>query len=435
MIEHKQFRLKKAEADSDKHLFDRVNSLIGHRALRWYIGQILQDEMIVEATMLPDDLELPEQSIEPQIFPGRTAVLSVVPTGIGCEIGGYAGDASPVTNLLAGTADYLITNPNAVNASNFIGLEANNIVYTDGCCIDSLCQGRINLYLPYSNRIGVIIERTEDRQLDVIFNILNTVKAVHGVTIADYVITDSPIGGRCFENNSGAFVGTIDHPEVVLAACERLLAKDVDAIALTSNIADLPMESYAKHFAGQYPNPIGGVEAVISYLVTRRFQIPAAHAPLINTRQFELLNNIVDARGAGEMSSVSGLACVLIGLRRAPSPKPRGRTRDILNINNLLAVVTPASCLGGIPVLCAQQYGIPLIAVNENCTVLNVTTDDLKLDQVIEVRSYAEAAGVLMALRRGISLEAITRPLQTIRYQASDLSETRQDLNEMCVGT
>lgn len=45
-------------------------------------------------------------------------VVHIVPTGIRCEFGGFAGDATPVTNLLASTADFLVTHPNAVNASD-----------------------------------------------------------------------------------------------------------------------------------------------------------------------------------------------------------------------------------------------------------------------------------------------------------------------------
>ncbi|KVQ49923.1 hypothetical protein WK03_07745 [Burkholderia cepacia] len=42
----------------------------------------------------------------------------VIPTGIGCVVGGHAGDANPVVNLLATTCDTLITHPNAVIASD-----------------------------------------------------------------------------------------------------------------------------------------------------------------------------------------------------------------------------------------------------------------------------------------------------------------------------
>ena len=45
------------------------------------------------------------------------AVL-LVPTGIGAEIGGHAGDATPVAKLLSKTCDTIITHPNVVNASD-----------------------------------------------------------------------------------------------------------------------------------------------------------------------------------------------------------------------------------------------------------------------------------------------------------------------------
>ncbi|WP_353737299.1 DUF3326 domain-containing protein [Moorena sp. SIO3B2] len=40
----------------------------------------------------------------------------MIPTGVRAEIGGFAGDATPSTNLLASACDYLVTNPNAVTA-------------------------------------------------------------------------------------------------------------------------------------------------------------------------------------------------------------------------------------------------------------------------------------------------------------------------------
>jgi hypothetical protein len=159
---------------------------------------------------------------------------------------------------------------------------------------------------------------------------------------------------------------------------------------------------------------------VISYLITNRYRVPAAHAPLTNTHDLDLTDKIVDARGAGEFSSASGLACILIGLRKAPQISPRfSRVADIVNINNVLAVVVPATALGGIPPLHAQRKGVPVIAVRDNRTVLNVTSAEIKLDDVIEVENYAEAAGVVMALRQGISLEAVARPLRTLRYSSS----------------
>ena len=178
------------------------------------------------------------------------------------------------------------------------------------------------------------------------------------------------------------------------------------------------VDNYAKHFNGEHPNPVGGAEAVISHLITGKYKIPAAHAPMINVKEMELNSGVVDARGAGEFASVSGLACVLIGLRRAPqiSMTNRSRIRDAVNVNNLTAVVAPATALGGVPMLYAARYGIPVIAVKNNNTILDVTQEGLKMKNVIEVNNYPEAAGILQALRNGISISSIYRPLETLRF-------------------
>jgi hypothetical protein len=418
MIENTQRKIKKPHFSVNGSSCEEIEELVGRTALRWYIGEVTQDEIVIETTNFKGQTDNGLKRLKDRHYPGKDVVLNIVPTGIGCSIGGFAGDASPVTRVLASAADYLLTHPNTVNASDFIGLSDNNVIYADGYSIDAFCKGAVDLHLPHSNRVGVIIEKSDDRKLNVIFNVINAVRAVHGVNISDCVITEGPIGGRCTKNKSGAFVGTIDNHRVIFESCEKLLSKGVNAIALTSNIQDLPMNEYARHFEGAYPNPVGGVEAVISYLVTSRYHVPAAHAPLINARDFELASDIVDARGAGEFVSTSGLACVLIGLRRAPQidPRPGCRTFDIINVNNLSALVSPASCLGGIPALYAHQHGVPVIAIQENHTILNVTQESLALENVIQARSYAEAAGILHALRRGISLQSLERPLRTLRY-------------------
>jgi hypothetical protein len=417
MIVNKEYIIPRAKLPKVDLLADVIQELLGKEVIRWYLSNVTEDEITVQATLYDDQINQNNEDVTKQYFLGKNAVLNIVPTGIGCEIGGYAGDASPSTNLLATTVDYLITNPNAVNASDFIGL-SNNVIYTEGSFIDLFSQGKVNLYLPYANKIGLIIDKSDDWKLDIIFNVVNAVRAVHGVDIVDYVITNEPIASRCCQNKAGAFVGTVDNPHVLLEACEKLINKGANAIAVTSNVQDLPLENYAKHFTGEYPNPVGGVEAVISHLIAKTFQIPTAHAPLLNIKQLDLVHNVVDARGSGEMTSMSGLACILIGLKKAPQLRTQlnNRIADIININNLLAVVMPASSLGGIPVLYAQKYGIPVIAVADNRTILNVTQEKLQLNNVILAHSYAEAAGIILSLKQGIDLGAIFRPLKTLRY-------------------
>ena len=419
MIENRQFRLSKFDVIGAESIAGVIEQWVGRDALRWYIVQVTDEEIVVEATFYDGEMFEPAEGIEDRRrFPGRSAVVSIVPTGVGCNLGGYAGDAAPATNLLAATVDYLITNPNAVNASNFISMDE-NVLYTEGLCIDLLMKGAVDLHVPYANRVGLIVEKSSPAHLDVVFNIVNTVRAVHGVDVAEVVVTEEPIGSHCVENVSGAFVGTVDRPQVILNACEQLLRKGVNAIAITTNIQDLPPDEYVRHFEGEYPNPLGGVEAVISHLIVNQFQVPAAHAPMLNFKDLDLLHSVVDARGAGEMASVSGLACTLIGLRRAPQINPGRsfRCADIVNVHNLLAVVSPSGCLGGIPAIYAHKYGIPIVAVEENSTILGVSGQRVGIDNVIEVRSYAEAAGVLLALKRGINLESIRRPLPTLRHR------------------
>jgi hypothetical protein len=81
---------------------------------------------------------------------------------------------------------------------------------------------------------------------------------------------------------------------------------------------------------------------------------------------------------------------------------------------DLAAVVAPAGALGGAGVLAANERGVPVISVDNPC-VLQVTADALDLERsgamVLRARSYSEAAGLLLALREGISPASLQRPL------------------------
>jgi hypothetical protein len=416
MVYNEEYVIQRAQCPRIEELPNILESKYKNRLLRWNISKATERELFVELTLLkewPDSISLtPVETI----YPDKTVVLSIIPTGIGCEIGGYAADAAPATALLAANSDYLITNPNAVNASNFIFMP-DRVLYTEGFIIDLFCRGLINLYIPYANRLGLIINKPQPSELDIVFNIINTVRAVHGVNIEDYVITEESIGGRCEQTKAGAYVGGIKNPHVLFDACDDLIARGVNAIAVTSNIEDLPLDHYAEHFDGSHPNPTGGAEAVISHLICKRYGVPAAHAPLLNVKDLNLKSRMVDARGAGEFASTSGLACVLVGLNRAPQIMAArlGRVRDIVNVHNLLAVIAPASALGGIPLLYARRHGIPIIAVRENKTILDVGREKLNLTGVVEVHNYPEAAGIVQALKQGLNIASLYRPLLTLK--------------------
>ncbi len=426
MIYNIEYKITRKEFSGFEELPGLLEKRFGFQLLRWFIAEITDKEVSVELTLSEkESYPFPTEHVT-SYYPGKSAVVSIIPTGIGCAIGGYAADAAPVTSLLASCTDFLITNPNAVNASNFIHIDK-NVLYTEGFMIDQFCKGVINLYQPFANKVGLIVEKADKQELEVIFNIVNTVRAVYGVDLETVVITEEPVGGTCFIHKSGSYAGKLENTRVLFAACEQLLAKGVNAIAITTNIKDLPVENYARHFEGLHPNPVGGAEAIISHLIGAKYHVPAAHAPLSNLKEMGLKTNVVDARGAGEFASASGLACILIGLARAPqvTPKPDCRVQDVLNIHNLTAIVAPASALGGIPMLYAHKYKIPVIAVKDNHTILDVTREKINLPHILEVANYAEAAGILQTLRNGISLRSIYRPLDTLRFPGHELEKLK----------
>jgi hypothetical protein len=415
MIVNRKHVIDRAAFGAVSDLLDAIEKQFEAEPLRWYISEVTSTKVVVEATEYEGHAVSPLPEPEPVAADGTDVVVSLVPTGIGCEIGGYAGDAAPATALLAASADYVVTNPNAVNASNFISIGP-RVLYTEGYCLDLFLRGEANLYRPRANRVGLIVEQAEPSALEDVFNIVNTVRAVHGIDVVDFVVTDGPVGTLCVRNSSGAYVGRVERPEVLLEAAGRLLDAGADAIAVTTQVGGLTTEDYTSHFLGAHPNPVGGAEAIVSHLIARTYGVPAAHAPMVNFKAISLASRVVDARGAGEFASACGLACVLVGLRQAPQivPGRRQRLLDTIGLSQVVAVVAPASALGGIPVLQAARRRIPVIAVRENDTILDITADKLALEGVIDVANYPEAAGVVLALRNAISLDSLRRPLTTL---------------------
>jgi len=64
-------------------------------------------------------------------------------------------------------------------------------------------------------------------------------------------------------------------------------------------------------------------------------------------------------------------------------------------------------------VLACAERGVPVIAVHNPC-VLEVNAEALGLE-VLQARSYSEAAGLVLALREGIAPAALQRPLPPLR--------------------
>ena len=191
------------------------------------------------------------------------------------------------------------------------------------------------------------------------------------------------------------------------------MAAGASAIAVVARFPDDPeSEALASYRHGGGVDALAGAEAVISHLLVKHLQIPCAHAPALDPLP---LDPQLDPRAAGEELAYTFLACVLVGLSRAPDlvASERSGLSEHLHADQLAAVVAPAGALGGEAVLACLERRVPLITV-ANASLLEVTSDALRLggtDAVLQAGSYAEAAGFLLALREGVSADALQRPL------------------------
>jgi hypothetical protein len=235
-------------------------------------------------------------------------------------------------------------------------------------------------------------------------------RASLGLEIGPVVTTEAPLDVTLSQGASGASWGQLGRPEALLRAGQQLKAAGATAIAVVARFPDdSGSEALAAYRQGSGVDALAGAEAVISHLLSRELGLPCAHAPALSPLP---LDPALDPRAAGEELGYTFLACVLVGLSRAPDLVPLvpgASAGELLQIAEVGAVVAPAGALGGAAVLACAERGIPVIAVHNPC-VLAVTAEALGLE-VLKAGSYAEAAGLVVALREGISPAALERPL------------------------
>jgi len=303
----------------------------------------------------------------------------IVPTGVGASIGGFAGDASVWARKISDKCK-LIVNPNVVNAACFSGI-TENMFYVEGYSLDEFFKGKCNLYPAWNNKIGVVFDKSISKKvLNVHINTINAVKTVYGVNIIGYEVTKEPVGVEFFISESGESMGNVKNLETIKYSAQNLIKQGAEAIATVCAFPEEDGEDYAN---GIGVDPVGGVEAIISHYISKELKIPCAHSPAFEN--IEILTDIVDSRCSAEYITPTFLPCILIGLNQAP----KLTEKEGINIKNLDFLVMPYNSLGGIPVLEAQKLGIPVFAVKENNTVLNVTKDKLGVN-CKEINSYEE---------------------------------------------
>jgi len=327
----------------------------------------------------------------------------IVPTGIGAELGGHAGDANPMLKLIGACCETVITHPNVVNASD-INEMPENCLYVEGSILDRFLRGEITLKpVRKPNRILMVVNAPACEQS---INAAAAAAATIGCDI-EVLELDTPLK-MIATMESGNATGEVTGE---LELYSQVKDRQFDALAVHTKIEverDVALNYYRKGGV----NPWGGVEAKASKLIANLINKPVAHAPLESVEAadeelFTIHDEVLDPRIAPEALSMCYLHCILKGLHRAPEiGNPTAWQAHRLNLYDVDFMVAPKNCYGPAHAACVEA-GIPIICVKENGTV-----NSLGHPEGIQVDNYLEAAGVVMAMKAGVTPASVRRPFK-----------------------
>lgn len=350
-------------------------------------------------------------------FESQSAFTTVllIPTGVGAEIGGHAGDAGPVAKLLGQVSDRLVLHPNVVNASDINEMPSNSM-YVEGSVICRMLMGTVGLQPVRSNRLLVVIDEHEHEIfINAAINAVNGARATYGLDCPEVVCLHPPVRLRARFSESGRAAGRVEE----IAGLIEILRKkrhSYDAVSVSS-VIDVPHEYHQGYFdaKGTMINPWGGVEAILTHSLSLILDVPTAHSPMFESPDIANMDpGIVDPRMAAEAVSATFLNCALKGLQQSPKlikDDMAMASPDVISAKDVSCLVIPDGCLG-LPVLAALEQGIMVIAVGENRSIMKNDLNRLawRDGQFIKVGNYLEAAGVIAGIRAGIAPDSVRRP-------------------------
>ncbi len=356
--------------------------------------------------------------------------LLIIPTGIGCNVGGYAGDAIPAARLLASASGCLITHPNVMNGGSLYWPD-NSIQYVEGYSLNLFASGEVFLKPVRQQKVGLLLDAGLESDLKKRhLQVADGCVASLGLDIGPVMTTEKAIQINLKKGMSGSSWGNIEEPVVLLRAAEKLKQAGATAIAVVTRFPDESDELETKLYRqGHGVDIIAGVEAVISHFLVKHLLIPCAHAPGLAPLPIDY---DLDPRTSGEEIGYTFLQSVLVGLSRAPDliykSEMKAKENTLFQVNTLLsnrdlgAVVVPQGALGGEAVLSCIERFIPLIIVS-NQGVLNVSSTKMRLDSlsgnrdknILYAENYIEAAGLITALRHGINVKSLRRPIDCLK--------------------
>ena len=282
--------------------------------------------------------------------PEKFNVVLIVPTGIGAEIGGHAGDAGPVARMLGEVSDTLVLHPNVVNASDLNEMPS-NALYVEGSVLTRLLMGTVGLERIRSNRVLVVIDDHNDEIfVNAAVNAVNSARAAYGLSCPEVVCLDPPIRLKTEYSPSGRAAGQVERIEGLCGLLDKHNGS-YDAVAISS-VIDVPDLYHQEYFdaAGTMVNPWGGVEAMLTHTLSSMYNVPTAHSPMFESREIANMDpGIVDPRMAAEAVSTTFLQCTLKGLLRSPrivTDENAMNKSGIFTAADVSCLVLPDGCLG-----------------------------------------------------------------------------------------
>jgi hypothetical protein len=317
-------------------------------------------------------------------------VVMIIPTGIGCEIGGHCGDGCAAARLLGACCDNLILHPNVVNASDLNEMPPNSL-YVEGSQLDRFLRGEIFLRPVRANKVLVAVNKADYQSI----NAVSAARATLGLD-AEIVELQTPLQLIARMEGPVATGDVLNWKELV----DQVKQLEFDALGLATPIT-IDAQTLADYFQHGGVNPVGGVEAVASKLIADALDKPVAHGPV--DYALKGFTQVVDPRMAVEIITENFIHCLLKGLHRAP----RVSYESGMSVRDVDCMVSPYGCFGAPHQACLDAR-IPVIVVRENRSCLDVPEHP----KFIYVENYLEAAGMIMAIRAGVHPASVRRPLK-----------------------
>jgi hypothetical protein len=167
---------------------------------------------------------------------------------------------------------------------------------------------------------------------------------------------------------------------------------------------------------------------MLTHTVSMIFNVPSAHAPMLESWDIANMDTgIADPRISAEAVSTCFLNCVLKGLHRSPrivTDRTAMYAPGVLNSADVSCLIIPDGCVG-LPTLAAMEQGIPVIAVRENRNLMrnDLTQFPFEPGKLFIVDNYLEAVGVMAALKAGVAVSSVRRPIPETNVTCEVLDE------------